>query len=299
MTGLPTHFWQVCAIVLGLIGLGGGLSLAAALRRKGTEKARASLGPRFLVWVAAAAVLLACMGLGAATWTALLAALALFAASELSAAFRAAGWRADALAAPLGAVGCVAVALAPEPWRAPGLLAITVAAVALALTRGGVRALAPTAAAAVYVGVPLALLSVLERREQGFELVVWTLLVVILTDVTAMFGGMFFGRRRMAPKISPNKTWEGSAAGLLGALAAAAVVYGIFRAPLPAPYYAAAVAVGIADILGDLAASWVKRTAGVKDFSAALPGHGGVMDRIDGLLLAAPAAWLLAPLVAR
>jgi phosphatidate cytidylyltransferase len=295
---LPPRFWTACAVVLGLVALGAAASLLVGLRRLGPAEARASLGPRTLVWAAVAVVLLACAGAGVPAWTALLALVAALAARELAAALRAAGGPADGLAAALGAAALVAAAPAPRPWGLLLALAAAAAALVLAPARGGRAALLPTAAAVAYVGGPLALLAALRGRDQGFALVLWTVVAVVLTDVAAMLGGMAFGRTPMAPRISPKKTWEGSAAGLIGAVAGAGAVAVAFRAPPQAGYLLAAAALGAAGIAGDLAASRIKRAAGLKDFGGALPGHGGVMDRIDGLLWAAPVAWLLAGLAA-
>jgi phosphatidate cytidylyltransferase len=93
----------------------------------------------------------------------------------------------------------------------------------------------------------------------------------------------------MAPVVSPKKTWEGAAGGVLGSVAGALVAHAWFFNRLPVGH---AVALGVllcgAGILGDLAESMLKRAAGVKDSSALLPGHGGVLDRVDSLLVAAP-----------
>jgi phosphatidate cytidylyltransferase len=107
--------------------------------------------------------------------------------------------------------------------------------------------------------------------------------------VTATFDGFsqvvgqWLGRRRLVPRLSPGKTVEG----LLGGLAAACAVAVLARqlVPLSAPFAAAlGVAIGMAGLAGDLAASWVKRRAGLKDYSALLPGQGGFLDRFDSLL---------------
>lgn len=115
---------------------------------------------------------------------------------------------------------------------------------------------------------------------------VMTILAVWAADVAAYLVGSAIGRRRIAPRISPGKTWEGTIAGLL---AAAAVVV-VANAPFGVhPWWiVTAVLIGPAAFAGDLLESWVKRRAGVKDSGAILPGHGGVLDRIDSLVAAAP-----------
>lgn len=114
-----------------------------------------------------------------------------------------------------------------------------------------------------------------------------TICAVWAGDVFAYVVGSAIGRRKVAPRISPGKTWEGTIAGFL---AAAAVVV-IANAPFVGVHVwwvVTAVLIGPAAFAGDLLESWVKRRAGVKDSGTLLPGHGGVLDRIDSLLAAAP-----------
>jgi phosphatidate cytidylyltransferase len=141
-------------------------------------------------------------------------------------------------------------------------------------------------------------------REASPWLLLACALLVWVADIAAYFAGHRFGRRKLAPAISPGKTWEGVVGAMLGVLA-----YGIALdlytharpGPLTAPFEAAwgAVAVlamlGLAalSVLGDLFESWMKRGAGRKDSSSLLPGHGGILDRIDALTPTLPAAALL------
>jgi phosphatidate cytidylyltransferase len=116
-------------------------------------------------------------------------------------------------------------------------------------------------------------------------------------DVAAYAVGSRFGRRPIAPSVSPNKTWEGFVGGIAGATLLAMAVLpldgtsGLLRAALVGS------AVGLAGFLGDLIASMVKRDLGVKDLGRILPGHGGVLDRVDGLLLALPTGYALLAIV--
>jgi len=128
----------------------------------------------------------------------------------------------------------------------------------------------------------LALLWIRERDAHGLELLLWVFLVTWSTDIGAYFAGRTFGRAKLAPSISPNKTW----AGLCGGVVAAAIVGGAWALMtglgtlllMLAPIFAAAAQAG------DLFESWMKRRAGVKDSGHWLPGHGGVLDRLDGLV---------------
>jgi phosphatidate cytidylyltransferase len=128
----------------------------------------------------------------------------------------------------------------------------------------------------------LALLWIRERADHGFELLIWAFIVTWSTDIGAYFAGRAFGKRKLAPSISPNKTQEGlyggmAAATLLGA--AWAVAAGLGKPLLAFPPLLAIAAQG-----GDLFESWMKRKAGIKDSGSWLPGHGGVLDRLDGLV---------------
>ena len=127
--------------------------------------------------------------------------------------------------------------------------------------------------------------------------VLLVLILVWIADSAAYFVGRAWGRHKLAPAISPGKSWEGAAGGLIGALAYA-IILGLFtRAVAWAPYLAAAAALFMISIVGDLFESAVKRQAGAKDSGAVLPGHGGVLDRIDSTTAALPVAALLWPIV--
>jgi len=124
----------------------------------------------------------------------------------------------------------------------------------------------------------------------GRQLLLFTLVVVWAGDSAAYFVGRAIGRIKMSPHLSPNKTWEGAAANLLAALLVAAV-FGYWMKFEPAHMLAMAALGSIAGQIGDVFESAFKRSAGVKDSGTLLPGHGGMFDRIDALILAAPAVW--------
>ena len=135
----------------------------------------------------------------------------------------------------------------------------------------------------IYALLPaLALLWIREREDQGLALLMWTFIVTWATDIGAYFVGRAFGRAKLAPSISPGKT----VAGLYGGVAAATILAGgwAWFADLKPAMYALAPLFALAAQGGDLFESWMKRRAGVKDSGHWLPGHGGLLDRLDGLV---------------
>ena len=149
---------------------------------------------------------------------------------------------------------------------------------------------------AFYIGVPyVALVWLRDDPAVGLVTVFWLLGVVWATDTGALFAGRSIGGPKLAPVISPNKTWAGLAGGML----AAALVGAIFALWLGSPVgLAALISAGLAVVAqaGDLVESLVKRHFGVKDSGTIIPGHGGIFDRVDGLLAVAP-VWALVVLV--
>jgi phosphatidate cytidylyltransferase len=127
--------------------------------------------------------------------------------------------------------------------------------------------------------------------KEGPWLLMFALVITWAGDTAAYFAGRELGKHHIAPKISPNKTWEGTIASILGALIVA-VVFARYFLAVPMAHMLAMAAVGnVAGQAGDLLESAYKRSAGVKDSGSLLPGHGGVLDRIDALILAIPVVW--------
>ncbi len=130
--------------------------------------------------------------------------------------------------------------------------------------------------------------------ELGRDWLLFGIIVVFATDTGAFFTGRLIGRRRMAPSISPGKTWEGALGGMVWAVGIALLLSSILELRVPG-WQAALVgmAAGVATQLGDLLESRLKRASGVKDAGRLLPGHGGILDRTDSIVLAIPTVYYL------
>lgn len=309
LDAMPPLFGAVAFRVGALLAVGAGaillLNTVTASRRSTSPlserqtRSRASLWPRFWVWVVGTSLLLIGAGVGYIGFGVLLAALSIQAAREVSGALRACRVNQPT---PLVAIAAPLVVFSGAGWTSAAMPIASVATVLAArvvvfIARRGASGLVAGTAGALatlgYLAVPLAMLVGTLREPNGFALVSWLLIVIVLSDTFAMFGGLAFGRRQIASRISPGKTLEGVIAGFVGALAGAAVMRFAFPQASPLIYYLAAFAVGVAGLIGDLLASALKRTAGLKDFSRFLPGHGGLMDRLDSILLGVPVLILL------
>jgi phosphatidate cytidylyltransferase len=159
--------------------------------------------------------------------------------------------------------------------------------------RDAVGSAAATLAAPLYLGLPIGAM-VAVREAHGAEALFLLMLTVIVSDTAQYYTGRAFGRQPLAPRISPKKTVEGAVGGVvMGALAFA--ILGHWWLPDVAPAFRVALGLAIValGIVGDLFESALKRGAGVKDSSALIPGHGGVLDRIDALLFAAPVYYVV------
>ncbi|HEY6810720.1 MAG TPA: phosphatidate cytidylyltransferase [Propionibacteriaceae bacterium] len=176
-------------------------------------------------------------------------------------------------------------------------LALTVLASLIWRMPKGVAGFVSDAAASLLIIAYVPLLgsfaALMLAEGQGVARVVTFLLIVVMSDTGGYIAGVLFGKHPMAPKISPKKSWEGVAGSLILGTAAG-ICMAIFA--LDVPFWVgiilgvSLVAVGTC---GDLIESMIKRDLGIKDMSSFLPGHGGVMDRLDSLLVAAPVAWLI------
>ena len=150
-----------------------------------------------------------------------------------------------------------------------------------------------------WFGLFLASLVRLRQLPQGEWWIILTLSVTWLNDTGAYFAGRAFGKRKLFERISPKKTWEGAIGGAVASVAAALIVQRVWLSEVLAPGPAALIGAGAAVLgpLGDLSESMIKRAFGAKDSGRLLPGHGGILDRIDALLFNAPFVLLLARLL--
>ena len=218
--------------------------------------------------------------------------------------------RADATAGLLSALALIVIFYFTMPGQLPDLTMIQI--VLLLLTGGTLTAamirgapfdrMIPSAAVTVLSVMYVALLGghllairtgfrpVLSRNLLGFYF-----LVIMGSDVAAYYGGRLFGRHKLAPTISPGKTWEGGVAGMLASLLLAVASHYWFFLNLPMKFALPLAAVmNVVGVLGDLTESALKRSTGTKDTAQILPGHGGVLDRIDSLLFNAPVIYYFA-----
>jgi phosphatidate cytidylyltransferase len=197
------------------------------------------------------------------------------------------------LAAAAGLIG-LAIVTRTGPWPAAPVLVIGATLVLLAFlgasTRDRLWAVSGLAYAAPAVAVPIVLR---DRADLGVAAIFWLFAVVWATDIAAFFVGRRLGGPKLWPRVSPGKTWSGFAGGLIaGTLAALVVALLAMRAgqllPLSLPAMAGAAALAsVASQLGDLGESALKRYFGAKDSGHLIPGHGGVMDRLDGFVAVA------------
>jgi len=190
----------------------------------------------------------------------------------------------------------------------PLISLLTIVLMAWSAFRVGVERVLPDTALGVfgliYVAYPLTLLPLLWLRDDGKALLLFLMVCVWAGDTAALYVGKSLGRHKLSP-LSPNKTWEGSIGSVAGSvIAGLAIVYagdallahGSTMLHIVEPVWQAAllaVLINIAAQLGDLLESAIKRGVGVKDSGTMLPGHGGILDRIDALLLAAPVLWVV------
>lgn len=257
------------------------------------------LVPRLVTAAAGIPIVLSLIIAGGPLYTAAVAALLALGATEIA---RAAGIRAADPLTLCGAAAAAALAVAAHlhPDVRAGVLTVLIAAtlgvVTLrAETADGFHRWATVVAGAVYVGVLGSHLVSLRLLEDGRAWVLVMVFTTFATDTGAYFVGRAFGRRKLAPRVSPGKTVAGASGGLVAAAIVAPLLSRILDLDQSLPPMAALGAVvAVAGEIGDLGESLLKRSLGVKDMGHLFPGHGGVLDRLDSILFAAPVVYYLA-----
>jgi phosphatidate cytidylyltransferase len=220
--------------------------------------------------------------------------------------------RADAAAGLLSAVALFTVFFFTRPGQLPELFMIqvilillTIGSLVAAMLRGApfdrmIKSAGVTVLSVMYIvllGGYLVALRVGFAPQLSKHLLAFFFLVIMGSDAAAYYGGRAFGKHKLAPGISPGKTWEGAVAGMLASLLLAAVSHYWFFLELPTKFaLPLAALMNIIGVIGDLTESALKRSAGAKDTAKILPGHGGVLDRIDSLLFNAPVIYYFARL---
>jgi len=218
--------------------------------------------------------------------------------------------RADPVAGLLGAAALLVVFYFAKPREPPDLLLIvailillTICSLVAAMLRGAPFERMISSAGVTVLGVMYVVLlgGHLVALRTGFSpqlskhLLAFFFLVLMGSDAAAYYGGKAFGRHKLAPSISPGKTWEGAVAGMLASLLLAALAHYWFFPELRLKFaLPLAAAMNVMGVLGDLTESALKRSTGTKDTANILPGHGGVLDRIDSLLFNAPLIYYFA-----
>jgi phosphatidate cytidylyltransferase len=216
---------------------------------------------------------------------------------ELVKALRAGGFRAPLVPLLVGAVAMVALAWTRGPTGlVTGFLATALAVVVWRLAHGPAGYLRDTAAGvlvALYVPLLAGFAALLLVPEDGTARVFAFIATVVCSDVGGYAAGVLFGKHPMAPSISPKKSWEGMAGSVAACMGMATLIITLW---LDGPWWAGLIfgaALAVSATVGDLAESLIKRDLGIKDMGNLLPGHGGLMDRLDSLLPSAAVAYLL------
>ncbi len=171
------------------------------------------------------------------------------------------------------------------------LLRVLITVLRDGMSRGSVSLAGISLLGVIWVGGAGGLIALIRTFLGGREAVFFLFVVVWASDIAAMFSGKAWGKRKLAPTISPGKTVEGAIGGILAGALAGVVAVLCVEVPGVGPWRAIplSIFIGLFALVGDLAESALKRAAREKDASAIIPGHGGVLDRVDGLLVAGPA----------
>ncbi|KKC27476.1 phosphatidate cytidylyltransferase [Sphingomonas sp. SRS2] len=263
-----------------------------------SKAATSELQLRALSGVVMVAIALTALWLGGVAFWALVSLLSVLMMAEWATMAQASRWQIALAALLTGGLMIAALAFADpaniaiyqdqliaQTFELTGLGAILLAVISFRARLG---------AGLLYAVLPaVGLIFLREQPGQGLMLALWTLVIVWATDIGAYFAGRAIGGPKLAPKLSPNKTWAGLIGGMAAALLTGAGI--AWLGGLPLACWIAGAPLAVAAQMGDLFESWLKRRSGVKDSGKLLPGHGGVLDRLDGLV---PVALLVAAGVA-
>jgi phosphatidate cytidylyltransferase len=265
--------------------------------QKAPGRAGRNLPAAIAVGVSLGGAIIACLAIGPGAFVVLVSIAVLIACWEISTALRTKNITVPQV--PL-AIGAVAMPVAAWQGGTESLL------VALALTAAGVigwrlvdgpSGFAADATGGIFVAVYVPFLAsftiLMDVDSDGAHRVATYVILVVCNDVGGYAAGVLFGKHPMAPRISPKKSWEGMAGSLTACAVGGALCVSLLLDANPAAGAALGLVMAVAATLGDLGESVLKRDIGVKDMGTLLPGHGGLMDRMDSLLVAAPVAWLL------
>lgn len=240
-------------------------------------KKKSDLGIRSVTGLALILVALFCVIYGQAPYWILLSVAAMVMTAEWCGLVKAERWRMW-----LALVGVAFAMVWLEPHVDVPTSAGLYALVAAALLVGVLTRRVTVAAGMLYAGLPTVALAYIHDQPDGIDLTLWTLIIVWATDIGAYFAGRTIGGPKLAPSMSPNKTWSGLIGGMVAATAIGFALTTVLHVQVRLAAFAGLLAV--AAQMGDLFESQMKRRAGVKDSGRILPGHGGVMDRLDGLV---------------
>jgi phosphatidate cytidylyltransferase len=261
------------------------------------NRAGRNLGAAIAVGLGLGAVIIASLMLWRPAFLGVLLAAVLVGVVELTRALRAGGHRAPLVPVLGGGVAMIALAWTRGPTGlVTGFLATALAVVLWRLAHGPAGYLRDTGAGvlvALYVPLLAGFAALLLAPDDGAARVTVFIATVVCSDVGGYAAGVLFGKHPMAPSISPKKSWEGLAGSITACMAFATLTITLW---LEGPWWGGLVfgaALAVTATLGDLAESLIKRDLGIKDMGSLLPGHGGLMDRLDSLLPSAAVAYLL------
>ena len=264
---------------------------------KATGRAGRNLPAAIGVGLGLGAVIIASLLVVKAAFLAVIAIAAVLALRELGTALKERGVTLPLIPASVGGLGILAAAYFSGEGAVAAVLALT--AVAILVWRladgadGYLRDVTAGVFAVVYIPFLAAFAALLTAQNHGAQRVILFLILVVCNDTGGYASGVLFGRHAMAPKISPKKSWEGLTGSVVLAAAAGAVGMDLMLHGKLWQGAVLGVAVVATATLGDLCESMIKRDLGIKDMGSLLPGHGGIMDRLDSLLPTAPVVYLL------